>query len=221
MRLCRFGSCTRRGPRWTTTDALTPAALAELLTPAGGMRITESDAVTPGLARVLRRLECSALRPSTTAAAVCAEIWWDGVGRGFSQYAMPQIDESADGVPEAPSVRAGRATTAVHLAVGPSRRGPTLLLDTDPQGLATRWAQPSPRFRIGLSFTQHPNLKTRLPGLALGYQHVVLDTIPNGRPRGWGTPCMEVSAAAGRSRPSGQPLGASVAIPGPGPARPW
>ncbi|MHB1501169.1 MAG: hypothetical protein ACYCYK_08415 [Candidatus Dormibacteria bacterium] len=56
-----------------------------------------------------------------------------------------------------------------------------MLLDTDPQGLATRWAQLSPGCRIGLSFTQHPNLKTRRPGLALGYQHVVLDTIPKWR----------------------------------------
>jgi chromosome partitioning protein len=73
----------------------------------------------------------------------------------------------------------GKTTTAVHLAAGLGRRAHTLLIDADPQGSATEWA-----LLIGdeapfefLTDTE-PDLHRRIPDVARGYEHVVIDTPP-------------------------------------------
>lgn len=73
----------------------------------------------------------------------------------------------------------GKTTTSVHIAAGLGRRAPTVLVDADPQGSATRWAQ--------LAGTEMPcrtvpsatsDLDRRLVALTQGAEHVVIDTPP-------------------------------------------
>jgi chromosome partitioning protein len=73
----------------------------------------------------------------------------------------------------------GKTTSAVHLASGLGRRGRTLLIDADPQGSATEWA-----LLIGdecpftLRTDADSDLHLRLPDIARGFEHVVIDTPP-------------------------------------------
>jgi len=73
----------------------------------------------------------------------------------------------------------GKTTTAVHLASGLGRRGKTLLVDSDPQGSALSWSQ---QIGADLPYTvvalPDQDLHQRLPSLAVGFEHLVIDTPP-------------------------------------------
>jgi len=73
----------------------------------------------------------------------------------------------------------GKTTTAVNLAAGLGARGHTLLIDADPQRSATEWAMlmgdESP---FTLLTDAGPDLHRRLPELASGFEHVIIDTPP-------------------------------------------
>jgi chromosome partitioning protein len=72
----------------------------------------------------------------------------------------------------------GKTTTSVHLAAGLGRRGPTLLIDADPQGSATRWAELAPDLPHDTVSLARPDLARRFPSVSDGYEHVVIDTPP-------------------------------------------
>lgn len=71
----------------------------------------------------------------------------------------------------------GKTTTAMHLAAGLSAHGRTLLVDCDPQQSALTWSQgvELPFSVISLPVT---DVHKRIPALAAGFEHVVLDTPP-------------------------------------------
>lgn len=73
----------------------------------------------------------------------------------------------------------GKTTTAVHLAAGLGRHGRTLLVDADPQGSATEWANLIGR-ECPFAFVTDagPDLHHRLADMMRGYEHVVIDTPP-------------------------------------------
>jgi len=75
----------------------------------------------------------------------------------------------------------GKTTTAVYLAAGFSSYGRTLLVDCDPQQSALSWIQGTePPF--GVAPLPGDDVQRRLPKLAAGYEHVVLDTPPGNLP---------------------------------------
>ena len=73
---------------------------------------------------------------------------------------------------------AGKTTSAVHLAASLSRSGRTLLLDADPQGSALSWSETAGDFPFPVAATPVKDLHRRVPQLAEGYTHVVIDTPP-------------------------------------------
>jgi chromosome partitioning protein len=70
----------------------------------------------------------------------------------------------------------GKTTTAVHLAAGLGRRAPTVLIDADPDGSASVWAQLAPDLPYRTEFAQAGQA---YGPLAAGAEHVVFDT-PSG-----------------------------------------
>lgn len=74
----------------------------------------------------------------------------------------------------------GKTTTAVHLAAGFGREAPTLLVDADPQGSASEWAELMGREEATFDCVAlaEPDLHLRLKQLSQGYTHVVIDTPP-------------------------------------------
>jgi chromosome partitioning protein len=73
----------------------------------------------------------------------------------------------------------GKTTTAVNLAVGLNARGPTLLIDTDPQRSALSWSEAAgdafPPVVVSLPVR---DLHRRMGQLTNGYAHVVIDCPP-------------------------------------------
>ena len=73
----------------------------------------------------------------------------------------------------------GKTTTAVHLAAGLGRRDRTLLIDADPQGSASEWAAlMGDECPFTLITDAGDDLHRRLPTLANGFRHVIIDTPP-------------------------------------------
>jgi chromosome partitioning protein len=72
----------------------------------------------------------------------------------------------------------GKTITAVHLAAGLAEHGRTLLVDADPQGSALSWSEAVDGFPCQVIALPVRDLHRRLPDLAEGYAHVVLDTPP-------------------------------------------
>lgn len=72
----------------------------------------------------------------------------------------------------------GKTTTAVHLASGLAHQGETVLVDADPQGSASRWAQLAETLPCRTVFWPHANLGRRLAEIQGSATHVVIDTPP-------------------------------------------
>ncbi|MFR9807366.1 AAA family ATPase [Pseudonocardia sp. RS010] len=79
-----------------------------------------------------------------------------------------------------PKGGAGKTTTAVHLAIGLSATGRTLLVDTDPdQHAAVDWSNRAvdwPSDRCTVIADQSRNLRRNVEPLARGFEHVIFDT---------------------------------------------
>lgn len=71
----------------------------------------------------------------------------------------------------------GKTTTAMHVAAGLSAHGRVLLIDCDPQQSALTWSQgvelPFPVISLPVN-----DVHKRVPALAGGFDHVVIDTPP-------------------------------------------
>jgi chromosome partitioning protein len=77
----------------------------------------------------------------------------------------------------------GKTTTALYLAAGMARRGPTLFVDADPMASGLTWADmagesgtPLPFPVVGLPV---PRLDHRLPSVAAPYGFVIVDSPPD------------------------------------------
>lgn len=76
----------------------------------------------------------------------------------------------------------GKTSSAVFLAAAFSRRGRTLLVDSDPQGSALSWAEYAEADGRALGFNvvglPTRDVHRKLKGIASDYEHVVVDTPP-------------------------------------------
>jgi chromosome partitioning protein len=70
----------------------------------------------------------------------------------------------------------GKSTIATNLARGLQRHGETCIVDADPQGTALRWDNATPEdSEMPAVFTASLPLDDRIPSLAKGWKHVVVD----------------------------------------------
>lgn len=72
----------------------------------------------------------------------------------------------------------GKTTTAIYLAAGLHRDGRTLLVDTDRQQSAVLWSQEDPIWPFPVVARATNDVHRHLAQLAVGFDHVVLDTPP-------------------------------------------
>ncbi|WP_339097963.1 AAA family ATPase [Deinococcus sp. VB343] len=73
---------------------------------------------------------------------------------------------------------AGKTTTAVYLSSALALQGRTLLIDADPQGSALSWSETAGNFPLPVVAAPVKDLHRRVPQLAQGYAHLVIDTPP-------------------------------------------
>jgi chromosome partitioning protein len=73
-----------------------------------------------------------------------------------------------------------KTTSAVFIAHGLAQYGKTLLIDADPQGSSMSWSQMvgTENFLPSTIPLAVSDLDTRVPGLAGGFSHVIIDTPP-------------------------------------------
>lgn len=72
----------------------------------------------------------------------------------------------------------GKTTTSVHVAAGLGREADTLLIDADPQGSASRWAELADELPHRTISHPRSDLARRVDGLGAAAEHVVIDTPP-------------------------------------------
>jgi chromosome partitioning protein len=72
----------------------------------------------------------------------------------------------------------GKTTTAVYLACALARSGSVILIDTDPQGSATLWAENAPELPFSTVSVPSSAVARQGRDLAERYDHVVIDTPP-------------------------------------------
>jgi len=72
----------------------------------------------------------------------------------------------------------GKTTTATYLAAGLAARGRTMLVDADQQRSALGWSEKVENWPIPTVSLPVRDLHRRLPELAAGYEHIVIDTPP-------------------------------------------
>lgn len=72
----------------------------------------------------------------------------------------------------------GKTTTAVYLACALARSGSVILIDTDPQGSATLWAENAPDLPFSTVSVPSSAVARQGRDLAERYDHVVIDTPP-------------------------------------------
>jgi len=72
----------------------------------------------------------------------------------------------------------GKTTSAVFLSGGLNLDGPTMLIDADPQGSALSWSEAAGGFEFPVVSLPVRDLHRRVPQLARGYKHLVIDTPP-------------------------------------------
>jgi chromosome partitioning protein len=72
----------------------------------------------------------------------------------------------------------GKTTAAVHLALGLSERGRTLLVDADPQGSALAWSEQASDFPVTVIHWPTRDLARRVGQVDGDYAHIVIDTPP-------------------------------------------
>lgn len=72
----------------------------------------------------------------------------------------------------------GKTTSAVYLACALARTGSTLLIDTDPQGSASLWAENATDLPFSTVAVPSPAVARQGRDLAERYDHIVIDTPP-------------------------------------------
>jgi chromosome partitioning protein len=72
----------------------------------------------------------------------------------------------------------GKTTTSIYLATALAKTGRTLLIDADPQGSSQSWASMAETFPFPVISLAVPTIHRDLPEIAVGYDHVVIDTPP-------------------------------------------
>ena len=72
----------------------------------------------------------------------------------------------------------GKTTSAVYLACALARSGSVILIDTDPQGSATMWAENAPDLPFSTVSVPSSAVARQGRDLAERYDHVVIDTPP-------------------------------------------